>query len=163
MDKDVVKKFKTIISQQIVLQDQLKKLNIEMQNAINVRNLAEIRTLSAQIDFTVEQMDNLERNRIDLLTPYIEDKNRLKHISSIIDEFPKEDISVIKKLHEDLKEKAFANFEQTKMNQLLLSEAVLDTHKNMEIINEQVNRPIRYGFGGKKQAALPVHLVNQRI
>ncbi|MDR0304539.1 MAG: flagellar protein FlgN [Chitinispirillales bacterium] len=163
MDKDIIKKFKTIISQQIMLQGQLKIMNAKMHDAINARNLTEIRTLSTEIDFVVEQMDSLERNRIDLLSPYVEDKNRLKHINSIIDEFPKEDIIIIKKLHNELKEKTNANVEQTKINELLLNEAVLDIHKNVEIIAEQINRPIRYGFGGKKQASLPMNLVNQKI
>jgi flagellar biosynthesis/type III secretory pathway chaperone len=163
MDKDIIKKFKTIISQQIALQDQLKKMNGDMYNAINTNDINGIRTLTAQIDFAVEQMDSLERNRIDLLSPYIKDKGRLKHINSIIDEFPKDDIPAIKKLHAELKEKAFANFDQTKMNEILLNEAVLDTHKNVEMIAEQINPSIRYGFGGKKQTPLPVHLVNQKI
>jgi hypothetical protein len=163
MDSDIIKKFKTIIAQQIIVQDQFKKMNVEMYDAINARDRVKIRTLSVEIDFAVEQMDSLERNRIDLLSPYIEDKNRLKRINSIIDEFPEEDIPAIKKLHKELKDKAFANFEQTKMNEILLKEAVLDTHKNVEMIAEHVNRPIRYGFGGKKQAPLPIHLVNQKI
>jgi hypothetical protein len=163
MDKSVVKKFKSIILQQITLQDQLKKMNDEMHTAIKSRDLTVIKVLSEEIDCSVEQMDSLERNRIELLTPYFEDKSRLKHISLIIDEFQSEDAVAIKKLHAELKEKALANFEQTKMNEILLNEAVMDVHKNVEIIAEHVNRPIRYGFGAKMQAALPVHLVNQRI
>jgi hypothetical protein len=163
MDKSVIKKFKSIILQQITLQDQLKKMNGEMQTAVKAQDLTGIKVLSGEIDNLVEQMDSLERNRIELLTPYFEDKNRLKHINSVIDEFSTEDACAIKKLHAELKEKVLANFEGTKINELLLNEAVMDVHKNVEIIAEQVNRPIRYGFGGKKQAALPVHLVNQRI
>jgi len=162
MDKDIVKKFKTIISQQISLQDQLKNMNAQMNAAVTNANVANVRTVSQEIDFTVEQIDTLERDRIELLSPYISDKNRLKRIDFFIDEFPKEDIENIKKLHRELKEKSKANFQQTRINQILLNEVILDINKNVEIISSQVNRPIKYGFDGEKQSALPVHLVNQR-
>lgn len=162
MDKNIVKKFKTIMSQQIALQEQLKKMNQNMHKAIGARDLNAIKSISQEIDFTVEQMDSLERDRVELLMPYFNDKNRLKHISSFIDDFPKEEIPAIKKLIAELKEKAGANFEQTKSNEIMLNEAALDVHKNVEIIAEQVNRPIKYGHAGQMTAALPKHLVNQR-
>jgi hypothetical protein len=163
MDNNIVKKFKTIINQQIALQIQLKNMNANMFAAISKKDLQKIKILSDEIDFTVEQMDTLERDRIDLLLPYFSDKNRLKHINSFIDEFPKEDIPAIKKLHSELKEKSIANFEQSKFNEILLNEAVLDIRRNIEIIVGQVNRPIKYGVGGQMQASLPVHVVNQKI
>ena len=162
MDKDIVKKFKTIISQQILLQDRLKTLIAQMNAAITKANVANVKTVSEEIDYTVEQIDTLERDRIELLSPYIEDKNRLKRIDSFIGFFPKEDIEPIKKLHCELKEKSAANFQQTRINQILLDEVVLDIRKNVEIISSQVNRPIKYGFDGEKHSALPVHLLNQR-
>jgi len=162
MDKNIVKKFKTIIAQQVALQDQLKNLNAAMASAISARDLHGMKTLTQEIDFVIEQMDCLERDRVELLMPYYNDKSRLKHINSFINDFPKEEIPAIKKLHAELKAKSGANFEQTKKNELLLNEAVLDTRKNMEIIVEQVNRPIKYGFAGQMTAALPKHLVNQK-
>lgn len=162
MDKNIVKKFKTIMAQQIALQDQLKKMNSEMNSAISKRDLQSIKMLAHDIDFLVEQMDTLERDRVELLMPYFNDRDRLKHISSFINDFPKEEIPAIKKLHADLKEKATANFEQTKSNEILLNEGVLDIQKNMEIIVGQVNRPIKYGHAGQMTAALPKHLVNQK-
>ena len=163
MDKDIINKFKTILSQQIKLQEQLGIMNAKMKNAVETRNLIDVKTVAGEIDFAVEQMDSLERSRLDLFTPYISDKNRLKHISSVIEYLPKEYVPEIKRLHAELKEKTMANVEGTKMNEILLNEAVLDTHKNVEIIASQVNRPIRYGFGGQKQAPIPVHVVNQKI
>ncbi|MCL1946538.1 MAG: flagellar protein FlgN [Chitinivibrionia bacterium] len=162
MDKDISKKFKTIINQQILLQDQLKNMIAQMNAAITNANVANIKTISEEIDYTVEQIDTLERDRIELLSPYIQDKNRLKRIDYFIGEFPKDDIENIKKLHSELKEKSTANFQQTRINQILLEEVVLDIRKNVEIISSQVNRPIKYGLGGEKLSALPVHLVNQR-
>jgi flagellar biosynthesis/type III secretory pathway chaperone len=162
MDKDISKKFKTIINQQILLQDQLKNMIAQMNAAITNANVANVKTISEEIDYTVEQIDTLERDRIELLSPYIEDKNRLKRIDYFIGEFPKEDIENIKKLHRELKEKSTANFQQTRINQILLEEVVLDIRKNVEIISSQVNRPIKYGLCGEKLSALPVHLVNQR-
>jgi hypothetical protein len=162
MDKDVVKKFKLIMNQQIMLQDQLKKMNADMLAAITDKKIAEIKIISEEIDHVVEQIDTFERDRLELLSPYFDDKNRLMRINSFVNDFPKEDVEPIKKLHVELKEKATENFRQTKMNQILLDEAILDTRRNVEIISSQVNRPIKYGFSGEMQSALPVHLVNQK-
>jgi len=162
MDKNVVTKFKSIMGNQINLQDQLTKMNAQMFEAIKGQNVVNVRTISCEIDHVVEQMDTLERDRIELLSPYIEDKSRLKRINSFIEDFPKEEILGIKELHKQLKEKSLQNFENTRVNQILLNEVVLEIRKNVEMINTQVNRPIKYGFDGEKQSALPVHLVNQR-
>jgi flagellar biosynthesis/type III secretory pathway chaperone len=163
MDNNIIKKFKTIISQQIAIQDQLKTMNANMTAAIANRDINAIKLISQEIDWTIGQMDSLERDRVDLLLPYFNnDKNRLKHFSSFVNDFPKEDIPLINKLHKELKEKAGTNFEQTKKNELLLKEAAMDVHKNVGIISGEVNRPIKYGISGQMTSSLPKHLVNQR-
>jgi len=162
MDKDVIKKFKSIMGNQIGLQEQLRKMNGKMLAAIKGHNVASVKTVSEEIDHVVEQMDTLERDRIELLLPYIKDKIRLKRISSFIEEFPKDEISGLKELVRQLKEISLQNFEQSRVNQILLNEAVYDIRKGVEIINMEINRPIKYSFDGEKQAALPVHLVNQK-
>lgn len=163
MDKNIIKKFKLIIADQMTLQDSLMAINAKMIEAITVRDVVKVHTLVQEIDHICEQVDCLERNRKDLLLPYCANPAMLSRIRSFIKCFPKEEHEGIMKTHVQLQEKVLKNLERSKVNENLLRESLLDFRKDMEIITSAINRPIHYGMNGMQQKPLPRYIVNERI
>ncbi len=152
-----------ILGEQLVVQDRISTAAKMLREAIVSRDLGSITRVLSEYDTLTEQMDSLERDRIDLTKEFSEITIAHPRLTHILPYLPEEYKTKLLGLRTQLQSKIKGNARMNSDNTILLEESLINIHKNVMMIVSAKASHKGYRMNGKSGDAQPRNFVNKVI